>query len=139
MAGISKANLRKEITKGEFKGKSALSIIAHKVEIQSPFELVSGSDTILFFNNEEIKDTFIEEDWEFVESNKFKGELFVDGKGKGYLLKDLSRTSELGGASGVSSPPDPHEMMTAALILRYGSKGIGKVPKNDYSNLDKAA
>ena len=139
MAGISKANLRKELTKGTFKGKSALSIIAHKIETQSPFEMVSGKDTILFFNNEEIKDTFVEEDWEFVESGKFKGELFVDDKGKGYLLKDLSRTAELGGASGSASPPDPHEMMTAALILKYGSKGTKKIPKSDYSSLDKAA
>ena len=139
MAGLSKANLRKELTKGPFKGKSALSIIAHKIETQSPFELVTGSDTLLSFNNEELKDTFVEEDWDFVESNKFKGELFVDNKGKGYLLKDLSRTAELGGASGASSPPDPHEMMTASLILQYGSKGIKKVPKNDYSSLDNAA
>ena len=139
MAGLSKANLRKELTKGPFKGKSALSIIAHKIETQSPFELVTGSDTLLSFNNAELKDTFVEEDWDFVESNKFKGELFVDNKGKGYLLKDLSRTAELGGASGTSSPPDPHEMMTASLILQYGSKGIKKVPKNDYSSLDNAA
>ena len=139
MAGVSKANLRKELTKGPFKGKSALSIIAHKVETQSPFEIVSGPDTILFFNNEEIKDTFVEEDWEYVESGKFRGELFVDEKGKGYFLKDLSRTAELGGASGTASPPDPHEMMTGALILKYGSKGIKKIPKNDYTNLDKAA
>ena len=103
MACVSKANLIKELTKGPFKGKSALSIIAHKVETQSPFEIVAGSDTILFFNNEEIKDTFVEEDWEFVEAGKFKGELFVDDKGKGYLLKDLSRTAELGGASGSAS------------------------------------
>ena len=139
MAGVSKANLRKELTKGPFKGKSALSIIAHKVETQSPFEIVAGSDTILFFNNEEIKDTFVEEDWEYVESGKFRGELFVDEKGKGYFLKDLSRTAELGGASGTASPPDPHEMMTGALILKYGSKGTKKVPKGDYSTLNKAA
>tara|TARA_Y100001973_G_scaffold92988_1_gene143379 strand:+ start:321 stop:1955 length:1635 start_codon:yes stop_codon:yes gene_type:complete len=139
MAGISKANLRKELTKGPFKGKSALSIIAHKIETQSPFEIVSGKDTMLFFNSEEIKDTFVEEDWEFIESGKFKGELFVDDKGKGYLLKDLSRTAELGGASGASSPPDPHEMMTAALILKYGSKGTKKIPKSDYHSLDEAA
>ena len=139
MAGLSKANLRKELTKGPFKGKSALSIIAHKIETESPFELVRGKDTLLFFNSEKLKDTFVEEDWDFVESSQFKGELFVDNKGTGYLLKDLSRTSELGGASGASSPPDPHEMMTAALILEYGSKGIKKVPPTKYKSLENAA
>ena len=83
MAGLSKANLRKELTKGPFKGKSALSIIAHKIETESPFELVRGKDTLLFFNSEKLKDTFVEEDWDFVESSQFKGELFVDNKGTG--------------------------------------------------------
>ena len=52
MAGLSKANLRKELPKGEFKGKSALSVIAHKIENQSPFELVGGGSAaaILSFN-----------------------------------------------------------------------------------------
>ena len=87
MAGLSKANLRKELPKGEFKGKSALSIIAHKIENQSPFELVGAgsADAILSFNNETIKQSFVEEDWDFIESSRFKGEIFVDKKGKGYL------------------------------------------------------
>ena len=141
MAGLSKANLRKELPKGEFKGKSALSVIAHKIENQSPFELVGGGSAaaILSFNNETIKQSFVEEDWDFIESSRFKGEIFVDKKGKGYLLKDISRTPELGGGSGTKSPPDPHEMMTAALILRYGGNGTKKVPTSTYSTLDKAA
>ena len=141
MAGISKANLRKELPKGEFKGKSALSIIAHKIENQSPFELVGGgsADAILSFNNETIKQSFVEEDWDFIESSRFQGEIFVDKKGKGYLLRDISRTPELGGSSGKKSPPDPHEMMTAALILRYGGNGTKKVPTGAYSTLDEAA
>ena len=141
MAGLSKANLRKELLKGPFKGKSTLSVIAHKIENQSPFELVgrAGEDFLLSFNSQEIRNTFLEEDWDYVESNKFKGNLFIDNKGKGYLLKDLSRTPELGGASGTASPPDPHEMMTAALILKYGSKGKKKIPSSDYNDLNKAA
>ena len=70
--------------------------------------------------------------------DKFKM-VVVDKKGKGYLLKDISRTPELGGGSGTKSPPDPHEMMTAALILRYGGNGTKKVPTSTYSTLDKAA
>ena len=77
MAGLSKANLRKELLKGPFKGKSTLSVIAHKIENQSPFELVgrAGEDFLLSFNSQEIRNTFLEEDWDYVESNKFKGNL----------------------------------------------------------------
>ena len=77
-----------------------MSIIAHKIENHyRPDELVGAgsADAILSFNNETIKQSFVVGRLGFIFKSKvrFKGEIFVDKKGKGYLLKDISRTHEL--------------------------------------------
>jgi len=141
MAGFSKANLRKVIDKGQFKGISAAQAIVSKIETQSPFEMTRGADQLLKWNDTEAEVAFGEDDFAWIE--KQKGDKawlpFMNENGQLVSLGDLTRTQPLGGGSGTAVAPDPHELMTGALIYKYGSKGLKSIPTSDYSTLQNAS
>ena len=45
---------------------------------------------------------------------------FLNEKSEPVALGHLTRTKDMGGGSGAAAAPDPHELMTGALIYKYG-------------------
>ncbi len=135
MAGFKKPNLRK-IATGDI---SAAQAIASKIETQSPFIMEKGGNQILTWNDKEAEIAFTEEDFAWIE--KQKGDMnwfpFLNENGDPIPLGGLTRTKDLGGGSG--TPPDPHELMTGALIFQYGSQGKKNIPTSAYSTLERAS
>ena len=126
MAGLNYINLTKELPRGPFQGRMALTVIAEKISTEVPFEIENGSDTILQFVSPEIRDAFNDENLTVIETwYRARREFFYnkDDVDQQFRVTQLTRTTDLGGQSGGSSPGDPHELMTAALILQYGRQG----------------
>ena len=116
--------------------------ITIKIEEGSPFHLTNGKKTPLFFREEAIEKAFKTFNLDDIE--KYVGGRgktpFVDSDKNLYALSRLEKTHEFGGASGGGRPPDPHELMTAALILKYGTSGTThKIPSKIYSTLNDAS
>ncbi len=141
MAGFSKSNLRKVIDKGQYNGISAAQAIVSKIETQSPFEMIRGGDQLLQWNDTEAEVAFGEDDFAWIENQK--GDKywfpFINEKGEEVPLGHLTRTQPLGGGSGTAAAPDPHELMTGALIYKYGSKGLKRIPTSDFNTLKNAS
>jgi hypothetical protein len=124
-------------------GELRLTEIIRKIESQSPFAMESGRDKILYFKNDTVKSAYETFDLDTIQRFSTKrNAAFVDSDGNNVGLTELTKTSEFGGAGGGASRgsgPDPHEIMTAALILHYGRRGKKEVPRNAYSNLRNAS
>lgn len=124
-------------------GELRLTEITRKIESQSPFSMERGPDKILYFKNDEVKSAYENLDLDAIQRFSTKrNAAFVDSEGNNIGVTDLTKTAEFGGSGGGASRgsgPDPHEIMTAALILHYGSKGKRSVPNNAYSNLRNAS
>ena len=141
MAGFSKANLRKVISGGQYNDLSAAKAIVSKIETRSPFEMVRGSGQILTWNDKEAEVAFGEDDFSWIEKQKGDTQWFpfLNEKSEPVPLGALTRTKDMGGGSGAAAAPDPHELMTGALIYKYGSKGQKTIPNNVYSTLARAS
>jgi|TARA_R100000479_G_scaffold166220_1_gene105873 hypothetical protein len=122
-------------------GQVRLSQITRKISEQSEFEMESGPNKLLYFKDDEVKKAYENFDLETVQKFSSKrNPAFVDAEGNPVALSQLTKSSEFGGAGGArGSGPDPHEIMTAALILHYGKRGKKSVPSNAYSNLRNAS
>ncbi len=139
MAGFSKANLRKVIEGGQYTGISAAQAIVSKIETNSPFEMESGSDQLLSWNDTRAEVAFGEDDFAWIENRANAKFPFLNESGQRVPLKDLTRTKDLGGGSGAAAAPDPHELMTGALIFQYGSQGKRNIPSSVYRDLNNAS
>lgn len=124
-------------------GELRLTEITRKIESQSPFVMERGQDKILYFKNDAVKTAYETFDLDSIQRFSTKrNAAFIDSEGNDVGLTELTKTSEFGGSGGGASRgsgPDPHEIMTAALILHYGSKGKKSVPSNAYSSLRNAS
>lgn len=122
-------------------GQIRLSEITRKISEQSEFEMEIGPDKLLYFRTDEIRQAYENFDLETIQRFSTKrNPAFIDADGNVVALTDLTKSSEFGGAGGArGSGPDPHEIMTAALILHYGKRGKRSVPTNAYSNLKNAS
>ena len=61
-----------------------------------------------------------------------------DEEGNTYSVRQIEKTEEFGGQTGggrAGGGADPHELMTAALISKYGSAGSNRVPPSAYNTL----
>ena len=120
-----------------------LNAVTNKIDEASPFDIKGKSDpVILYFRNEEVEKAFREENLETIA--KFsKGNIakniapFIDDNDEGYKVTQLLKTNEFGGQESGGTPADPHELMTGALILKYGN--LKKVPPSIYANLNAAS
>ena len=145
MAVFKKSNLRTEIKKGQYKDITAALAIVSKIETQSPFELKGVGDNpprqLLKWNDAQSELAFGEEDFAWIETQKGDKSWFpfINEKGEAVPLGSLVRSPELGGQSGSAAPPDPHELMTGALIYKYGSKGLKRIPTTDFNTLKNAS
>ena len=122
-------------------GQIRLSQITRKISEQSEFEMEVGPDKLLYFRTDQIREAYENFDLETIQRFSSKrNPAFVDAEGNTVALTELTKTSEFGGAGGArGSGPDPHEIMTAALILHYGRRGRRSVPTNAYNNLRNAS
>jgi len=122
-------------------GEIRLSQITRKISEQSEFEMEVGPDKLLYFRTDQIREAYENFDLETIQRFSSKrNPAFVDAEGNTVALTELTKTSEFGGAGGArGSGPDPHEIMTAALILHYGRRGRRSVPTNAYNNLRNAS
>jgi len=122
-------------------GQIRLSQITRKISEQSEFEMEIGPDKLLYFRTDQIREAYENFDLETIQRFSSKrNPAFVDAEGNTVALTELTKTSEFGGAGGArGSGPDPHEIMTAALILHYGRRGRRSVPTNAYNNLRNAS
>lgn len=122
-------------------GELRLTQITSKINAQSEFEMENGPNKLLYFKTDAIKNAYENFDLDTIQRFSTKrNPAFVDADGNDVGLTELTKTSEFGGAAGArGSGPDPHELMTAALILHYGRRGRREVPRNAYSNLRNAS
>lgn len=141
MAGLNYLNLTKELKptvlsqSGTRDGNMALSVIKHKINSNQSFEVENGSPCELLFTTPNLEQAFDNENLEQIErSYKNREEFFYakDDTSRRFRVTQITRTTDLGGQSGGSSPGDPHELMTGALILQYGSAGTKGVPPRAY-------
>ena len=135
MAGLNYINLTKELPRGRFRGRMALTVISHKINNNESFEIENGPSAKLLFTEPEIERAFESENLGTIErAYKDRREFFYDkdDTSRRFRVTQITRTTDLGGQSGGSSPGDPHELMTAALILQYGSDGIRGIPPRAY-------
>lgn len=122
-------------------GQLRLTQITSKIDNQSEFEMETGPNKILYFKTDNIKNAYENFDLDTIQKFSAKrNPAFIDADGNGIGLTELTKTNEFGGVAGVrGSGPDPHEIMTAALILHYGKRSKKEVPRNAYSNLANAS
>jgi len=122
-------------------GELRLTQITRKIDTQSEFEMEKGPNKLLYFKTNNIKKAYESFDLDTIQKFSTKrNPAFVDAEGNNVGLTDLTKTSEFGGAAGArGSGPDPHEIMTAALILHYGKRSKRQVPTNAYNNLRNAS
>ena len=100
-----------------------------------------GPNKLLYFKSDNIRKAYENFDLDAIQKFSTKrNPAFVDADGNNVGLTELTKTSEFGGAAGArGSGPDPHEIMTAALILHYGRRARKQVPANAYNNLRNAS
>jgi len=122
-------------------GELRLTQVTSKIDNQSEFEMETGPKKILYFKTDNIKNAYETFDLDVIQQFSSKRTpAFVDAEGNNVGLTELTKTNEFGGAAGVRGyGPDPHEIMTAALILHYGKRGKKEVPRNAYSKLANAS
>ena len=131
------ANLSKDLPRGDFRGRPALVAVLDKINRDDPFEMEQGPDKVLRFIDRVLQRAFEQEDLTAIERyNTQRRDFFFnrDDPNETFKINALTRTPEFGGLSGGTSPGDPHELMTAALILHYGQGSIRRVPTSSYSD-----
>jgi len=141
VAGLNYLNLTKELRNnvlsqsGTRQGNMAINVIKHKIDTNQMFEVETGPPCELLFTTSSLSESFDSENLEAIErSYRNREEFFYDknNTSRRFRVTQITRTTDLGGQSGGSSPGDPHELMTAALIIKYGSDGIRGVPPRSY-------
>ena len=143
MAALTANEILKPFYSGDLMGKERYHMIIRKMENNEPFKINKGGLEMLKFK-EEISLRILKSDNPESIHNHFKGSakpfiLESDVKGVNpFGIRQLEKTAEFGGGGSSGKKIDPHELMTAALILQHGRSGGGGVPTGDYITLEKA-
>ena len=143
MAALTANEILKPFYSGEMMGKERYHMIIRKIENNEPFKINKGGLEMLKFK-EEVSLRILKSDNPESIHNHFKGSAkpFIfqsDVKGANpFGIRQLEKTAEFGGGGAAGKKIDPHELMTAALILQHGRSGGGGVPTGDYITLQKA-
>ena len=148
MAALSFSEIIKVFYSGPLVGEKRYKMIVKKVKDKTPFVLVTGDAKILEFVSETVRTKFTNGNLAELASvaGKKSGTIgshtpLKDEDGNLYRVNQLEKTEEFGGKTGGGRPgggADPHELMTAALIAKYGQKGSKRVPSADYSTIVQA-
>ena len=142
MSALNFSEIAKTFGRGSINaGELRLTRITSKIDTGSEFEMEQGPNKLLYFKSDNIRKAYENFDLDAIQKFSTKrNPAFVDADGNNVGLTELTKTSEFGGAAGArGSGPDPHEIMTAALILHYGKRGKREVPANAYNNLRNAS
>lgn len=138
MANLGIPELIKPFRSGPDKGQFRLKKVIDKIESGEPFKTKLG-DKVLFYINEEIGKAIQEYNFKYLSTVKTKS-WFKDAEDVNYKVSSLLKTNEFGGklesADDSKKGVDPHEIMTAAIIYKYGKNGK-QFPSsliNKYSN-----
>ena len=143
MAALTANEILKPFYSGEMTGKERYHMIIKKMENSEPFKMDKGGLEMLKFKDESSLRILKSDNPESIH-NHFKGSAkpFIfqsDVKGANpFGIRQLEKTAEFGGGGAAGKKLDPHELMTAALILQHGRNGGGVVPSGDYVTLQKA-
>ena len=143
MAALTANEILKPFYSGDLMGKERYHMIIRKIENNEPFKMNKGGLEMLKFKEESSLRILKSDNPESIH-NHFKGSAkpFIfqtDVKGTNpFGIRQLEKTAEFGGGGAAGKKIDPHELMTAALILQHGRSGGGGVPTGDYITLQKA-
>lgn len=157
MAALKKNDIINVFRNGPMVGELRLGMITHKIMKKSPFRMAGEpgieqhpvgsleSDVELRFNGVKVKNAFQTQDIDKIldaiaqkgDQRPFRTKHRKKADRQYYNIGQLEKTTEFGGQGG-GKESDPHEVMTAALILKYGGRGINAVPANDYSSFNNA-
>jgi hypothetical protein len=139
MASLNFAEITKPFRQSPYNLR--LTKITEKIKSKTPFVMESGEDKVLTFKTPDIEKAYESFDPDIIHKYSTKrNSSFIDSDGNDVGLTELTKTQEFGSTTATKEGgPDPHELMTASLILRYGRKGKKGVPKNVYSDLKIAS
>ena len=142
MAALSFSEIIKVFYSGPLVGEKRYKMIVKKVKDKTPFVLATGDAKILEFVSETVRTKFTTGNLAELASVAAKGNKpLKDEEGQTYSIRQLEKTEEFGGKTGGGKPgggADPHELMTAALIAKYGQKGSKRIPSSDYNTIVQA-
>ena len=142
MAALGFNDLLKIFYSGPLRNQKRYKMIVKKVKDKTPFLLASGDLKILEFISPIVRATFEQgnlSDLASVAAKKNKP--LKDEEGNTYSIRQLEKTEDFGGKTGggrLGGGADPHELMTAALIAKYGASGSDRVPVSAYNTLTQA-
>ena len=142
MAQLTASDALKTFYRGPLQGQERYKMIAKKLKNEEPFKFFKKG-----FESVKLVDPALLKILEGDDLEKVNG--LLAGSSKPFMLANVEgtkpfgirrfdKTEEFGGGSSQGKQLDPHELMTAALILKYGSEGIRAVPPSAYSDLNKA-
>jgi hypothetical protein len=141
MASLNFAEITKPFRQSPYNLR--LTKITEKIESGSPFVMESGKDKVkvLTFKTGPIKNAYESLDLDIIhEYSTKRNSSFIDSNGNDVGLTELTKTQEFGSTTATKEGgPDPHELMTASLILLYGRLGKKNIPKKAYSDLKNAS
>ena len=142
MAQLSVKEVLKPFNKGEMVGKERYHMLIKKIENKEPFVFATGELNPIKFENEQDFRTLKSNDIERI-NNLLAGSskpfvLDTEEGSRPFGIRRLEKTEEFGGGAGGGKKIDPHELMTAALIMKYGGQGKRSVDTGSYANLNKA-
>jgi hypothetical protein len=125
MANLGIPELIKPFRSGPDKGQFRLKKVIDKIENGEPFKTKFG-DKVLLYINEEIGKAIQEYDFKYLSGVKTQS-WFKDFDDTKYKVSSLLKTNEFGGklesTDDGKKGVDPHEIMTAAIIYKYGKNG----------------
>ena len=147
MGKLTFGDILKPFYQGDLQGKKRYLRITKKIKDKEAFQLVTGESVVLDYANSKAKRGFETGDLNTLAeavagSYKFPfkrvdvEDLDPNAKPDLYPISKLEKTSEFGGGS-TGKVADPHELMTAALIIENGTSNT-VIPKEKYNTLKKA-
>jgi hypothetical protein len=139
MASLNFAEITKPFRQSPYNLR--LTKITEKIESKTPFVMESGKDKVLTFKTDDIKKAYESFDPDIIHKYSTKrNSSFIDSDGNDVGLTELTKTQEFGSTTATKEGgPDPHELMTASLILLYGRLGKKNIPEKAYSDLKNAS
>ena len=139
MAALNFGDLLKIFYSGDLKNQKRFEMITKKVKEKTPFLMTTGETKILEFVSSTVRTKFEGKNLsELASVAAQKNRPLKDEEGNTYSVRQIEKTEEFGGQTGggrAGGGADPHELMTAALISKYGSAGSNRVPPSAYNTL----
>ena len=142
MAALDFNTILKIFYSGPLVKQKRYKMIVKKVKEKTPFLLTTGDSKVLEFISTTVRTKFETGNLqELAAVAAKKNRPLKDEDGNTYSIRQIEKTEEFGGKTGggrAGGGADPHELMTAALIAKYGAAGSNRVPVSAYNTLTQA-